>query len=129
MAVIRDVGHAYLALSDRNDWTSCVSTLDAAYRTLVRAGDLALLPRVRKDTGISKHSALTTLAGIVQIAERHIKEFDDLESAATALPSALDGYVDGSGRNVLMVLAVSLNSFLCEDNVWKIWLRASPLVN
>lgn len=128
VAVIRDVGHAYLALSDRKDWTACVSTIDATYTMLTKAGDATVLPRVRKETGIGTESALRTLAGLVRIAERAVRQFDEIEEGYVP-PDALERLVEGQGRKTLLVLAVGLNSFLCEDNVWRIRLRANSSIN
>ncbi len=120
-ATIRDLCHAYLAVSDRGDHDSCVRTLMASRKALHDAfGDSPPRPQ-RKGTGISGESLRMTLGGIVDAAQKIILMFEAVEETET--PEGISRWLSTRGRDLTKGLSFLIGDLLCEDNLRKIALK------
>jgi len=124
-STIRDLCHAYMALTDRKDYAGCVTNLLAA-RSVLYEKQGEPVPRLRsKVTGIGNESLQRTLFSLATTVERISELFNAVEEEG--IPDNISEWLATKGKQFLKGLAYLISDLLAEQNLCKIAQKLNPL--
>jgi hypothetical protein len=121
---IRDLCHAYLALSDRGSMSSCIGTLVKLRAALYQVLDEPIPQLTAKGTGIGKDSLKSTLASIITYAQRVDERFKEVDE--DGIPDNISRWLATRGKELLKGLTHLVSDLLTENNLHKIVLKLNP---